>query len=168
MDLSTAPEAIEHPEAIEQLFRSAMRRYAASVTIVTASDTTRRHGMTMTAVSSLSMSPPSMIICVNQSTLLHDILQAGRGFCVNVLRHDQGEFCSAFSGGVPAHERFTEKDWQNRQDGLPHLRNAQSVIVCKKMAAIPFATHTIFIGTVEDVLLEDDVKPLLYRNAAFC
>ncbi|WP_218565501.1 flavin reductase family protein [Pseudomonas sp. PAMC 29040] len=161
-------EATVAPSPVELSFRSAMRRYASSVTIVTASDHDRRHGMTMTAVSSLSMSPPSMIICVNQSTLLNDILHAGREFCVNVLRHDQADLCSAFSGGVPAHERFTDQHWQNCKDGLPYLRDAQSVIVCKKAAAIPYATHTIFIGTVVDVFLENDVKPLLYRNAAFC
>lgn len=160
-------EAAVASPTVEQSFRSAMRRYAASVTIVTAADASRRHGMTMTAVSSLSMSPPSMIICVNQSTLLNDILHSGREFCVNVLRHDQADLCSAFSGGVPAQERFTDKYWRNCHDGLPYLRDAQSVIVCRKAAAIPYATHTIFVGTVVDVFLEDDVKPLLYRNATF-
>lgn len=158
------------PVGIEDLFRSAMRRYASSVTIVTAFDQSRRHGMTMTAVSSLSMSPPSMLICVNQSTLLNDILHSGRQFCVNVLRQDQADLCSAFSGRVPAHERFTEEHWQycDGDAGPPSLRNAQSVIVCRKVAAIPYATHTIFIGTVEDVFIEEDVEPLLYRNATFC
>ncbi len=51
-------EATVAPNPVELSFRSAMRRYASSVTIVTASDHDRRHGMTMTAVSSLSMPPP--------------------------------------------------------------------------------------------------------------
>src|ERR1700722_12794828 len=79
--------SIPQPE-VGASFRAAMRRIASTVTIVTASDESRRHGMTMTAVSSLSMEPPSMIVCVNQSPFLHDILQSARGFCVNVLRHD--------------------------------------------------------------------------------
>src|SRR5690348_5041519 len=79
--------AAHHPP-IGTSFRDAMRRIASTVTIVTASDDHRRHGMTMTAVSSLSMDPPSMVICVNHSTYLHDILMSARHFCLNVLTHD--------------------------------------------------------------------------------
>ena len=73
--------AVSPPPPIATSFRAAMRRIASTVTIVTASDGERRHGMTMTAVSSLSMDPPSMIVCVNQNTFLHDILMSARLFC---------------------------------------------------------------------------------------
>lgn len=149
-------------------FRAAMRRIASTVTIVTASDGARRHGMTMTAVSSLSMDPPSMIVCVNQTTFLHDILMSARSFCVNVLKHDQADVSAAFSGAMPSAERFNVGAWKQISPGLDYLATAQANIFCTKVAAFPFGTHTIFIGKADEVLLNDDERPLLYRNAAYC
>lgn len=162
-------EALSIPQAeVGTSFRAAMRRLASTVTIVTASDENRRHGMTMTAVSSLSMDPPSMIVCVNQSTFLHDILFSGKRFCVNVLRHDQTEVSAAFSGAATPEERFLMGEWIKHASSVDYLVNAQANILCRKVAAISFGTHTIFIGTAEEVVLNEDSKPLLYRNAAYC
>lgn len=159
--------AVPHPQ-IGPSFRAAMRGVASTVTIVTACDGSRRHGMTMTAVSSLSMDPPSMVICVNHSTLLHDVLISARHFCVNVLKHDQAEVSAAFSGASSPEGRFSVGDWLTHEAGMHYLASAQANIVCRKMAAIPFGTHTIFIGNADDVLLgDDDARPLLYRNAAY-
>jgi flavin reductase (DIM6/NTAB) family NADH-FMN oxidoreductase RutF len=163
MDTLTAPDA-----EISASFRAAMRRIASTVTIVTSSDGGRRHGMTMTAVSSLSIDPPSMIVCVNRSTFLYDILTSARHFCVNVLKHDQVEVSTAFSGAMPPEERFMVGNWAKHYAGVDYLATAQANIVCRKVAAVPFGTHTIFIGTAEEVALNEDDRPLLYRNAVYC
>lgn len=152
---------------VSDSFRAAMRRIASTVTIVTTADGTRRHGMTMTAVGSLSMDPPSMIVCANQSTFLHDILQSAPGFCVNVLRRDHVAVSTVFSGKAPPEERFQVGEW-TVEHGVHMLSDAQANVFCKKVAAVPFGTHTIFIGTVTDVRLNDDGEPLLYRNASYC
>ena len=55
--------------------------------------------MTATAVTSLSLDP-SLIVCINQATLLHDIMLLARRFCVNVLRRDRVTLSSAFSGAL--------------------------------------------------------------------
>lgn len=152
-------------------FRVAMRRMASTVTIVTASDGMRRHGMTMTAVTSLSMDPPALLICVNRSTLLSDILVTARHFCVNVLRHDQEEVSNAFSGTVPPEARFSVDRWDAHPSGVDYLGAAQANIFCDKAAAIPYGSHLIVIGNIQDVILHDgngDSRPLLYRNAAYC
>ncbi|MCA8039839.1 flavin reductase family protein [Burkholderia seminalis] len=156
------------PLDIGTSFRAAMRRLTSTVTIVTASDGTRRHGMTMTAVNSLSMDPPSLIVCANQSTLLHDILLSARSFCVNILKHDQASVSTAFSGAASPEDRFFTGDWAKHAAGVDYLASAQVNIFCRKVAAVPFGTHTIFIGTAEEVLLNDDSNPLLYRNASYC
>ncbi|QPQ85338.1 flavin reductase family protein [Burkholderia gladioli] len=144
-----------------------MRRITSTVTIVTADDGSRRHGMTMTAVSSLSMDPPSMIVCTHQSTFLHDILQSAQSFCVNVLRRDHVAVSTVFSGKAPPEERFQVGEWIV-ENSIHRLSDAQANVFCKKVAAVPFGTHTIFIGTVTDVRLNDDGEPLLYRNASYC
>ena len=80
-------------------FKKAMRRLAATVTIISTSDANgNRYGMTATAVNSLAMDPPSLLICVNHSASIHAPL-VGRGrFCVNVLTTGHEDLVSAFSG----------------------------------------------------------------------
>src|SRR4029077_10068694 len=72
-------------DALEGDFRKAMRTLASAVSIVSTAHDDRRFGMTATAVCSLSMQPPTLLVCVNQSTSLHHpLLNAGR-FCINIL-----------------------------------------------------------------------------------
>ena len=153
---------------VHQAFRLAMRRFASTVTVITAADHERKHGMTATAVSSLSMDPPSILICVNQATLMNDVLHRARRFCVNVLHHHQSLISVAFSGGEPSHQRFNIGEWSQSPDGTPYLVHAQANLFCLKVAAIPFGTHTILIGQVEDVDLDASAVPLVYHDAGYC
>jgi flavin reductase (DIM6/NTAB) family NADH-FMN oxidoreductase RutF len=152
---------------IATAFRDAMRRIASTVTIITATDFGRHHGMTVTAVTSVSMDPPSLLVCLNNRTRLHDIMGQARRFCVNVLHTEQAELSVAFSGALPAEERFDKGAWEKAQDGLGFLIDAQANVFCQKMAAIPFGTHTIFIGQVVEVRQSDAVEPLIYQNARY-
>jgi flavin reductase (DIM6/NTAB) family NADH-FMN oxidoreductase RutF len=145
-----------------------MRRFPAAVTVITSADQTRRHGMTATAVTSLSMDPPSLVVCVNQSSLLHDIMLLARRFCVNLLRRDQVELSAAFSGALPPETRFSLGEWAISPEGISYLENAQINIFCRKAAAVPYGTHTIFIGEAELVHVRDPIDPLIYQDATYC
>ena len=153
---------------VDAAYRTAMRGFASTVTIITAANHERHHGMTATAVTSLSMTPPSLLVCLNQKTLLHDILYSARRFCVNVLHRDQAALSAAFSGGASSEERFELGTWLRTEDGIPYLEDAQANLFCKKAAAMPYGTHTIFIGEVEGVALRDSTAPLVYHDAAYC
>ena len=148
-------------------FRDAMRRLAATVTIVSASGAGRRHGITATAVTSLSMEPPSLLVCVNRSGALHGLLSESERFCVNLLRSEQQALSDAFSGKLPGEERFRHGTWREDAEGLPYLADAQASIFCRRQNAIEHGSHSIFIGEVESVLLTDDVCPLIYSNGAY-
>jgi len=149
-------------------FKLAMRRFPAAVTVITSADQTRRHGMTATAVTSLSMDPPSLLACVNQKSLLHDIMLLARGFCVNLLRRDQAALSAAFSGALPPEARFGMGEWGVSAEGINYLETAQINIFCRKAAAVPYGTHTVFIGEVELVNVHDPVDPLIYQDATYC
>jgi flavin reductase (DIM6/NTAB) family NADH-FMN oxidoreductase RutF len=149
-------------------FRAAMRRIAATVTIVTADDGERHHGMTATAVTSLSMEPPSLLVCVNQKAFLHDMLLRAANFCVNVLHQDHAELSAAFSGAVPHEKRFDVGTWARSGEGLHYLTDAQAVLFCRKAKAIPYGTHTVFFGEVTHVEVRELVAPLVYQNAGYC
>jgi flavin reductase (DIM6/NTAB) family NADH-FMN oxidoreductase RutF len=155
-------------EELRASFKLAMRRFPAAVSVITAADQTRRHGMTATAVTSLSLDPPSLIVCINRSTLLHDVMTLGRRFCVNVLRKDQCELSAAFSGALAAEARFKLGSWLTSPEGVSYLADAQINLLCRKVAAVPYGTHTIFIGEAEDVKAQDPIEPLIYQDATYC
>jgi len=161
-------DEITTPEKMDAAFRGAMRRFASTVTIITAADHERRHGMTATAVSSLSATPPSLLVCINQRSLLHDVMSRARRFCVNVLHRDQAALSAAFSGASPPEKRFEIGRWSHTPDGTPYLIDAQANLFCRKAATIPYATHTILVGEVEQIGFLEAIAPLVYQNAAYC
>lgn len=153
---------------IQAAFRLAMRGIASTVSVVTAGDRQRGHGMTATSVTSVSLAPAALLVCINQKTLLHDIISSTSRFCVNVLAEQHVAISNAFSGAVAPADRFLQGDWSETDEGIKYLKNAQARIFCVKQLAVPFGTHTIFIGEVEDVQLAEHAAPLLYQNATYC
>ncbi|MGD8326936.1 MAG: flavin reductase family protein [Sphingomonadales bacterium] len=151
---------------IRESFFSAMRRLAASVTVITAGDGTRQAGLTATAVCSLSADPPSLIACVNQSAGAHDLIANSKRFAVNLLSADQEQLATLFADPERAPDRFKEAHWHEDPNGVPILEETAANIICRLEKAIPAFTHTIFIGVVEDVKLNKS-SPLLYGTGSF-
>lgn len=148
-------------------FKRAMRAFPATVSIITANDGRRHHGMTVTSVTSLSMDPPSLLMCLNQLALIHDIMLESRYFNVNVLRVGQQEMANDFAGRLPHEERFKNVQWGFDDSNVPILKDAHSVLSCRKSAALPFGTHTIIVGVVERVLLDSECQPLMYHEGSY-
>lgn len=152
---------------VDEQFRNAMRKFPATVTIVTANDGTRDHGMTVTAVTSVSMDPPSMMVCLNNNTLLHEMLLKQASFAVNILSQEHVEASNAFSGKVEPELRFKKGGWVRSERGMMVLPSAHTTVFCKRMAATPFGTHTIFIGEVVEAVVADTTEALLYADAGY-
>lgn len=147
-------------------FFAAMRRLAASVTIVTTGTTERQAGLTATAVCSLSADPPSLIACVNQSATAHDLILQSKRFAINLLSADQEELATLFADPERAAERFKQAKWHPDEHGVPLLDGTAANIVCRLEKAVDAFTHTIFIGVVEDIHLNKS-SPLLYGTGSF-
>ena len=81
----------------------------------------------------------SLIVCINQATLLHDIMLLARRFCVNVLRRDQVPSSSAFSGALPAEERFGLGDWMTRPRASPTSPTRRSTSSARRRPPCPTA-----------------------------
>jgi flavin reductase (DIM6/NTAB) family NADH-FMN oxidoreductase RutF len=160
-----SPEAADAGRATD--FRAAMRCIASTVTVITAVDQNRHHGMTATAVTSLSVEPPSLLVCINQRTRFYDVMTGARRFCVNVLHQDQVELSAAFAGAVAPEARFGIGDWRHDDAGCQFLENAQAVFFCTRKAMFPFGSHAIFVGEVVRSTHREEVAPLVYENAGY-
>lgn len=147
-------------------FRAAMRRLASTVCVVTAAEGERWLGMTMTAVTSVSMEPPSLLICAHRASRLHGALRPGVRFCVNVLRVGHGALAEAFAGRLAHEERFAGGEWRC-EEGPPWLADALCSVVCETAGWLDHGSHTIFIGLVEAVRLNPDGPPLIYGQGRY-
>lgn len=153
--------------SIEDGFKQAMRRLAATVTLITLMEDDAPKGMAATAVCSLSMAPASLLVCINKSASLHDIILAAGHFGVNILHKDQIEVSRRFSDKCLKEARFENADWGNHHLGPPMLAGVQVGIVCKRSAFFSFGTHTILVGEVVDVKSREDIDPLIYLDGTF-
>lgn len=154
----------ESAKAKQDVFKAAMRRWTSGVTVVTAKDETRMHGMTVSAFTSVSVDPPTVLVCANKSSLTQDVIEAGRVFCVNVLAADQGEVCMRFAQADT--DRFENVKWHLGDTGAPRIEGAIAHFDCRVVQAFEVATHVIYIGEVETTVVGKGA-PLVYVDGAF-
>ena len=82
-------------------FLAAMRQVAATVTVVTTDGLAGRAGATVSAFSSLSADPPSVLVCLRTDSRIARAVIENGAFCVNVLAEDAVEVARAFAGPSP-------------------------------------------------------------------
>ena len=152
--------------ATSNAFRQAMRRVASTVNVITVCVDGQPMGITATAMSSLAMEPPSLLVCINQAAAMHASMEDVPHFCVNVLHRDQEAIARMFADRRQQALRFAE-GWHVDCERPPRLIDAQAAILCRRIDHHRFATHSIFIGQVEDVAVRDEVAPLLYLDGDY-
>ena len=89
-------------------YRALMRHQAGAVAIIAAGHSGARGGLTATAFSSLSDSPPTLLVCVQRKSGTHGVIVAAKSFSVNILAREQQSLAERFSGkgGVTGEHRF--------------------------------------------------------------
>lgn len=147
-------------------FRLAMRRVAATVNVISLTVEGRPMGITATAVSSLSMEPPSLLACINRAASVHASMADMVQFRVNILHRDQEQVARIFADRTMEALRFAD-GWELSAHAPPRLIEAQASILCRRIDHHEFGTHSIFIGVIEEVSVREDVSPLLYWNGRY-
>jgi len=152
--------------SIQDNFRLAMRRYIYSVSIMSNKDNVDNlNAITVSSVTSISMDPPSLLICINKSSRIHDSIELGSKFCINLLNNDQEDLSNICSDEDMYDQRFKDKNWN--LDNIPFLKNAQANIFCKVDKLTSYHTHTIVIGLVEDANHADEISTLTYVDGEY-
>jgi flavin reductase len=147
-------------------FRGAMRRLAATVSIVTCADADGWHGMTATAVTSVCSEPPALLVCVNTATAFYDRLSASGRFCINLLKAPHAQISQVFGSRLKGVEQFERGKWALVRR-LPYLVDAEANLFCTTELVTHFGTHGIFIGRVEEVRFAEGAAPLVYHDGHY-
>lgn len=160
--------------AIEQTvdsatFRAVMGRFATGVTVVTTCDGPQRHGITVNAFCSVSLDPPLVLVCIDRTSKVRDILADAGIFAVNLLAEDQQDVSVCFASNTDErHLNFCHADSHVEATGAPVLDNALGYVDCRVVNIFPGGDHDIFIGQVEALGTADgDARPLLYYRSQY-
>ncbi len=150
-------------------FRKASGRWATGVSIVTTSDPDGEpFGLTMNAVTSLSLDPPLYIVNVDVSSdTLAPLLNSG-SFCINVLAAGQQELSNRFA--QKGDNKFEDIPYSTGATNAPQLGGALMSIDCRVNAVHDGGDHKIVVGEVVEIVTDEDPatkKPLLYYGGSY-
>lgn len=157
---------IAAPDDLVAGFRQAMRRVASTVNVISIRVGGQPMGITATAVSPISMDPPSLLVCINRAASVHGSMEDVAHFRVNVLHRDQETVARMFADRTQHRLRF-QSGWDLSCAAAPCLIEAQATILCRRIDSHSFGTHSIFIGVVEEAASRDEIDPLLYLDGAY-
>lgn len=154
------------PDPVNKEFLRAMRGITSTVTVLSAKDGTSKEAMTATSVASLSLDPPTMLVCINHEALIHDVMKEEVGFCINILSVGQESLADICSIKGKEGQRFLEGNWSELDD-IPYNKDSQSNMFCNCIKAIECTTHTIYLGEIIEVFNQSSFNPLLYKDGNY-
>jgi flavin reductase (DIM6/NTAB) family NADH-FMN oxidoreductase RutF len=149
LDARTTPMSGATPAADAAAFRHAMREFANGVALITTAKGSVRAGCTATSFCSLSLEPPTLIVCMarNSSTL------ATLRTSLSIVAGDREALADRFAGrnGEKGPARFAGAEWITLATGAPLLGDALAAMDCRVEEILDRHTHAIVIGRVEAV-----------------
>jgi flavin reductase len=150
-------------------FRSAMARLGAAVNIVTTDGPAGLHGLTVSAICSVTDEPPTLLVCVNRAARANSALKKNKVLCVNVLAAHHAALAQSFaSRGLAITERFGDPSaWSRLRTGSPVLEDAVAVIDCRIASVHEVGTHSVFFCEVEAVHASGRDPGLIYFDRAY-
>jgi flavin reductase (DIM6/NTAB) family NADH-FMN oxidoreductase RutF len=146
-------------------FRQLLGTFATGVAVVTVRDPDGRpEGMTASAIASVSLDPPLLLVCVGREAEFHRPLGRARHFALNVLAEDQEALSRRFAADVA--DRFAGVAWEPHASGAPLLEGAAAHIICAQWSAHLAGDHTVFFGQVTDGAVFPR-EPLLHVHGGY-
>jgi 4-nitrophenol 2-monooxygenase / 4-nitrocatechol 4-monooxygenase, reductase component len=128
-------------------FRDIIGRFASGVTVITATHAGESRGSTASAVSSLSLEPPMVLVCLNKSSSTGRTVAAAGHFAINILAEDQAEEAMRFAGR--ARDKFAGVAVTLGEYGDPLLSGALATLECRVVEEVTGGTHSVFLAEVE-------------------
>lgn len=150
-------------------FKDAMRHLVGGVSVITAGAGEARTGLTVTSAISLSLDPPTMLVCVNRNASAWPVIQRERHYCVNILDARHQRIADQFAGrdGIKGTARYEGARWRRFATGASGLEDALAVIDCAVEEVIERHSHGIIIGSVREVHLGAGAEALVYGHGCY-
>ncbi len=157
--------------ALRQQFLHGMSHAACTVNVVTTDGVAGRHGVTVSAMVSVSADTPqpTLLVCIHHLSPVVAALLKNGVFCVNVLRDDQAHISDNFAGRSGAHgaAKFDCATWTTQLTGAPRVVDSLVAFDCRVTASERVGSHFVVFGSVQDIFVAGAGAPLIYANRAY-
>jgi flavin reductase ActVB len=149
-------------------FKQAARHFASGVTVVTTRSDELQHGGTVSAFFSLSLEPLQVLISLNSTGRLAELVEQSGVFAVNVLSAEQESISRLFAAPQRPTSLGALKGVETEvaSTGAPIIRGCLAYFDCAVADVILAGDHTLFIGQVQAVSAAAG-QPLLYFDGAY-
>lgn len=156
------------PEPVnDSLFRATLSRFASGVTVITSAHGDDIAGTTVSAFSSLSLDPPLVLVCLDETSATRGLIEKSRVFAVNILSHDQQHLSDRFAKrrneGDP--HQFEGVGYDRAPSHSPLLHGCHAFADCCVVAVHEGGDHRIYVGRVETLGVEDGPSEPLVNHA---
>jgi len=140
-------------------------KYATGITILTVLDSIGApHGMTVNSFTSVSLSPPLILVCIDRQTPILSHFKPGTRFGVNVLHEEQKDLSTWFARS--GHDRFSGMEWSAGETGVPVLPGMLATLECEVTQMIEAGDHVVVIGAALHATWREG-QPLVYFNSSY-
>ena len=146
-----------------QLFKAAMGQLASGVSIITMHAEGEDHGFTASSITSVSLEPMLVLVCVVKTQRSHVLIEQTRHFAVNILSAAQVELGARFASSQ-ARDRFGGLTVSRAVTGAPILAGSLAWVDCRLHDTLPGGDHSIFLGEVLSGAAPGGGDPLVYCN----
>jgi flavin reductase (DIM6/NTAB) family NADH-FMN oxidoreductase RutF len=153
-----------------ETFRRVMGHFVTGVTVVSAFDAERPFGITVNALSSVSLDPPLVMVALDRRRFLTPIVRAAGRYAVNILSEEQQAMSDCFAGAPvePGREAFCGARWHAGPTGLPLIDGAIATLECSVVETFSAGDHDLFIGRVDNLANDrQQAMPLLYYRRRY-
>jgi flavin reductase (DIM6/NTAB) family NADH-FMN oxidoreductase RutF len=149
--------------AAAELFKAAMGSVCTPVSVVTAFDDARPHGTTVSAFCSLSLTPPMVLVALDEGSALLRVLRRTSRLGLNVLSHSQDAIAGKFA--TKGNDKFDAVGWESRS-GVPYIPGSACWFACEVEQFMAGGDHTVVMGRVIETD-HADLPPLTYHRRIF-
>ena len=149
------------------VFRAVMSRWATGVSVVTVRDGATDAGLTVNAFLSVSLSPPSVLVSLQDDVDTLPFLERSRAFAVNILAADQRAVSERFARTVPPAEKFRDLPFHRGTTGAALIDGTLGAIECRLLAVTPAFDHRLALGEVVELEVGHDGPPLLFYRSGY-
>jgi flavin reductase (DIM6/NTAB) family NADH-FMN oxidoreductase RutF len=150
----------------KHLFLRVMGSFASGVTIITVTDKNGQpHGFTASAVTSLSLEPRMLLVCISERSSTLNVIKEAGSFAVNILSTDQQETAQQFA--TRKDHRFGGIRWRpGPATGAPILDGSLAYAECRLTDTCRGGDHVILMG---EIVAGDahEAEPLLYFRGRY-
>jgi flavin reductase (DIM6/NTAB) family NADH-FMN oxidoreductase RutF len=129
--------------------RSALRRFASGVTVLTVNLDGVRHGATVSAVVPISRDPLVLGVCLRSPSGFCEMTRKAGRFCVNVLSTKQAWLANQFAkpNRPPGDAQFHAVQWwADKITGAPFLAGCVAHISCDVLSHHPIGDHDLIVA----------------------